>query len=322
MSRTLVLHPECTFRVLCNILVPAGWQIVSESAQPILPGEPEYAVFEPADSRGADRERVHYSFNPACQLRLIEVDPAGARALPPLQTVDASTVSGWLTGPDERTLLRGLLAARHVAEPALLPRVVAQSAHPRTVIANVASREAETLRRVLGDSTEPAKIAERQARARVDSLAAIEVLKQQLEPLLRMLARDPDGTVAATLQPRPDDYAHTFLPQFADAARRAYETVWTQHPRVDPVPADSVLETHVAPGGMLADENELSFLFPGGYRQIATLLNPHRVWVRWKYLRPGAAAGQSYDGLVWLDNHWAWFPKPYRVLRDLVRTGA
>jgi hypothetical protein len=23
---------------------------------------------------------------------------------------------------------------------------------------------------------------------------------------------------------------------------------------------------------------------------------------------------QAYDGLVWCDDHWAFFPKPYRVL--------
>ena len=25
--------------------------------------------------------------------------------------------------------------------------------------------------------------------------------------------------------------------------------------------------------------------------------------------------GMAYDGLVWIDDHWAWFPKPFRVLR-------
>jgi hypothetical protein len=76
----------------------------------------------------------------------------------------------------------------------------------------------------------------------------------------------------------------------------------------------TVITSEIAPAGMLASDNELSRRFPGGYRRIARLLQPHRVWVSWKYLRPGADAGMAYDGLVWLDDHWAWFPKPYRAL--------
>ena len=48
------------------------------------------------------------------------------------------------------------------------------------------------------------------------------------------------------------------------------------------------------------------------------LLDPHRVWARWKFVRPGEPSGMAYDGLVWVDDHWAWFPKPYRVLAHLV----
>jgi hypothetical protein len=54
--------------------------------------------------------------------------------------------------------------------------------------------------------------------------------------------------------------------------------------------------------------------FPGGYRSVAGLLTPTRVWVAWRYRSPGSSTGLSYDGLVWCDDHWAFFPKPYRVL--------
>ena len=60
-----------------------------------------------------------------------------------------------------------------------------------------------------------------------------------------------------------------------------------------------------------------SWAFPGGYRSIARHLVPERIWVTWKYLTPGRSSGLAYDGLVWCDDHWAWLPRPYRVLRDL-----
>jgi hypothetical protein len=71
---------------------------------------------------------------------------------------------------------------------------------------------------------------------------------------------------------------------------------------------------------MLGDENDLSRQFPQGYRAIAKWLQPGRVWVAWKYLKPGAQSGDAYNGLVWVDDHWAWFPKPFRVLRTLVES--
>lgn len=47
---------------------------------------------------------------------------------------------------------------------------------------------------------------------------------------------------------------------------------------------------------------------------MANLLVPARVWATWQYHSTGNSAGISYDGLVWCDDHWAFFPKPYRVL--------
>jgi len=35
---------------------------------------------------------------------------------------------------------------------------------------------------------------------------------------------------------------------------------------------------------------------------------------RWKYVKPGEQLGTSFDGLIYVNSHWAWFPKPWRVL--------
>jgi hypothetical protein len=154
---------------------------------------------------------------------------------------------------------------------------------------------------------------------RAQAMAAIDVLREQLAPLLRSLAADRDGTVARALRPRGDDSAKVFPGLDADAVAAAYREVWNAEP-VPPRPhADQTeLVCDLSPAGMLGHDNELSARFPGGYRHIAPLLDPHRVWVRWKFVRPGEQAGMAYDGLVWVDDHWAWFPKPYRVLATLL----
>ncbi|HET7868269.1 MAG TPA: hypothetical protein VFL86_27985 [Burkholderiaceae bacterium] len=154
--------------------------------------------------------------------------------------------------------------------------------------------------------------------ARQAALAAIGILKTQLEPLLWAVARDTSGELAASLQPRAEDYAKVFTAEVAGPARAAFEAGFARAGRPKPAdPGQTQLICHLAPAGMLASENELSHHFPGGYRHIAALLNPQRVWVRWKFCRPHEPAGMAYDGLVWVDDHWAWFPKAYRVLGDL-----
>jgi hypothetical protein len=267
--------------------------LVDQATKPIVPGEPEYAVFERA------AERLVYTFNPVCLLRVLDHPGAG------LPAVSVPTVLTWLAAQDERVVLRGILAAGVLGDPEFADPVTRLRTHPRAAIADAAVRTAAALRS-----------ADETLSAQAQGLAAVDVLEQQLTPLLRGLSQPGGEHLLAALRPRPDDYARAFVPEAVDAAREAYEA----HPpyRLGPTTRDSTIECHVAPAGMLTYDNSLSRHFPGGYAAIAPLLQPERVWVAWKSTQPGRTTGMAYDGLVWLDDHWAWFPKPYRVLRELI----
>ena len=54
--------------------------------------------------------------------------------------------------------------------------------------------------------------------------------------------------------------------------------------------------------------------FPGGYQQLADRLAPDELWVSWQLIAPGETTGVQFDGLVYLDGRFAWFPKPWRAL--------
>jgi hypothetical protein len=294
-----VLAPERTFAALSKALSAAGWQSLPQTSEPILAGEPEHALFE----RGSTH--LAYSFNPVCRLRLLEVPldlDHETIALLPVQVVD--DVKSWLESPDERTQLRGILAAAHLPHEELLAGVEKLTSATRASIAQAAQQSAERIRKALQADDE----------SRATARASIQLLEEQLTPLIHGLAADADGSLTAMLRPHQDDYARAFVAEIADAARAAYEPLWANPPRVSSTPVGSQLKLSIAPAGMLSEDNELSRGFPGGYRSIAPLLNPHRVWVAWKLIPPGKDAGMSYDGLVWLDDHWAWFPKPYRAL--------
>jgi hypothetical protein len=139
-------------------------------------------------------------------------------------------------------------------------------------------------------------------------------VKQNILPLLDAMRKDPEGRIVERLRPRPEDYESVFEAEIVDRARTAYESIWNQGITVESSLTQTETRVAVAPAGMLGGDNDLSRPFPGGYRAIAKWLKPSRVWAAWKYVEPCKTSGMAYDGLVWCDDHWTWFPKPYRVL--------
>jgi hypothetical protein len=146
---------------------------------------------------------------------------------------------------------------------------------------------------------------------------AIMLVRAQVMPLLRAIASDYSGEVVAGLRAHSAEYKLAFVGAAADLAQTAYDAFWQANHAIKlPAPNQTDILCYVAPAGMLTTENELSQQFPLGYRQIAQWLEPSTVWVAWKYVVPGETTGLSFNGLVWLNGRWVWFPKPYRVLGE------
>ena len=147
------------------------------------------------------------------------------------------------------------------------------------------------------------------------------VLKQVHEEATIILARFLDPALAASrmdmaraLEPRPEDYAKVFNSAVAEKAQAGYQALW-QNPPPWPVRAEqNQLKVAVALAEDFTEDTPRSQYFPGGYRTIAHHLVPGRIWVCWEFVAPAREMGVSFDGLVPLDGHWAWFPKPWKVL--------
>ena len=137
-----------------------------------------------------------------------------------------------------------------------------------------------------------------------------------LLPLLPRLAGSEWEALVETFRPRPGDCALAFLE--SGPFEEMYDKVWSNIPKRSGVAPDQTeVRAVAATTALLRDTNPISGAFPGGYARIAHLLAPDRVWVAWKYVRPGQTAGMAFDGLVQIGDRWVWFPHPWRAIRTL-----
>lgn len=133
---------------------------------------------------------------------------------------------------------------------------------------------------------------------------------------LSRLATAEYATLLPLITPRDGDLRLAFIEEVAEHLAPLYAAMWGSPPLALGVARDQTqLRATAATVELLRDGHPATEGFPGGYRRMAPALAPGRVWVAWKYVRPGASSGMSFDGLVFLDDHWAWFPKPWRGLR-------
>jgi hypothetical protein len=139
-------------------------------------------------------------------------------------------------------------------------------------------------------------------------------IKREAEQMLSALAVGSAEGILRTLHPRAEDYDRVFTPEAAPRARVGYTALWNAPPRGLGKPGQTEVHAVACTAGSLRSDNEFSRAFPGGYQRIAGHLKPEVVWVAFKVVVPGKSLGMAHDGLVYLGDHWAWFPQPWRVL--------
>jgi hypothetical protein len=299
----LLLRPALAFDALERALEALGYQRdATRSRSPeLVPGEPELAGFH--HSSGA---ALAYTHNPALGLRVLEPREITRaewlrleRCLPVLERAERRAL---LASAQPGELVLGMLASELLRDPEPRQRIGELRQHADPIVAQAAARVFAALA--------PA------AEAREKALALLAVLCAELRPLLLSLPALSAVELARRLQPEPADYAAVFDAASAEPARAAYAAFWAEPPRIEPDPGADVLRVYGAAAGMLLADNELSFHFPGGYRQVAHRLRPEQIWFAWRYEKPGARGGLALDGLVLLGGRPAWFPKPYRFLAE------
>lgn len=122
--------------------------------------------------------------------------------------------------------------------------------------------------------------------------------------------------ISKALRPRAEDYAKVFKGPAAEQAKAGYAAPWDAGAIVvKPKPGQTTLRLFQATSEQLAAGGPEASAFPGGYGKIKDHLQPGFTWYRFKFVEPGKELGMAFDGLVYVGDHWALFPKPWRVLK-------
>jgi hypothetical protein len=122
------------------------------------------------------------------------------------------------------------------------------------------------------------------------------------------------------MEPHPMDYGEVFTHVCADQAQNIYKAVWKRGV-VAPTPQAGHTMIRVAAcfSEWLGTDSRTSNRFPPEYRNLANVLQPGMIWMIWKFMGSGRVQAATYDGLVWLGKHWAWFPSPCVHLADFIK---
>jgi hypothetical protein len=117
------------------------------------------------------------------------------------------------------------------------------------------------------------------------------------------------------LKPSSADYQAVFVGDAAAKAESGYDKLWSD-PRtvITASPANTeLLLSKVTTDDLQKWTPAAEADFPGGYKRVADKFKPGLTVYRWKYAKPGEKLGMAFDGLVHVNDHWVWFPKPWRV---------
>jgi Sulfatase-modifying factor enzyme 1 len=145
----LLVAPELSFDDVTEQLRLRGYALGERSPEPLIPGEPEWAVFEKETD-----SRIHYTFNPVATFRLLEFHgDAGSALLALAQTlpvVDWTRARSFLQSPNPRDQWLGILVTERLGDARLRPFLerLTREGEPR-----IAAAARETLSDLPGQQT-------------------------------------------------------------------------------------------------------------------------------------------------------------------------
>lgn len=138
--------------------------------------------------------------------------------------------------------------------------------------------------------------------------------KEMLSALIKPGADQAALTMA--MRPKPEDYAAVFVGDAAQKMKAFIDPLWDGGKLALKPSADQTeIDILGAPQPQLVKGEGNAQACPGGYKDVADKIQPKVVVYCFKFVKPGEKGGLHVDGLVYVNGHWALFPKPFRALK-------
>jgi hypothetical protein len=148
-----------------------------------------------------------------------------------------------------------------------------------------------------------------------DSALSKQPTKEDVSELLSGLLK-PNGReeLMRSLRPKAEDYKAVYKEPFATILEEAHREIWESDEIIGGNPGQDEIQVFLTTSDNLIDHTPLADLFPGGYRDIDSYLKPGVPIATFKFVKPGLDYGMAYDGLVYVNRHWVFMPKPWHAL--------
>jgi hypothetical protein len=119
------------------------------------------------------------------------------------------------------------------------------------------------------------------------------------------------------LRPTTADYKAIFDAKTAAAIDTVYSAEWDRGSFVVTArQGQTEVKISSATVADLKANNEKAKEFPSGYAKVTSHFVGNPTLYRFRFVEPGQEQGNAYDGLVYVNGHWALIPKPWRGLDD------
>jgi len=116
------------------------------------------------------------------------------------------------------------------------------------------------------------------------------------------------------LRPVAEDYTAVFEGDFSKKAAETYKEPWDKGLLTLKVkPGQTEINVLSVTTDDLKNKTEKSREFPGGWQEMAPNLKAGLTIYMVRFTEPGKERGMRFDGLIYVNERWRIFPKPWRI---------
>lgn len=116
------------------------------------------------------------------------------------------------------------------------------------------------------------------------------------------------------LRPTAEDFAAVFEGELAKKAEETYKEPWEKGLlALKTKPAQTEITLLAVTSEDLKAKSGKSTEFPGGWLEVAPNLKAGLTIYLVRFTEPGKERGMRFDGLVYVNERWRIFPKPWRI---------